>query len=78
MSAAEPSSITLHLNAEKRDALDAIARTTDRPRNAIIDEAIDTYLDLHRWQVAHVGEGLRQADAGEFVSDDDVKAAFSG
>ena len=78
MSSIESSAVTLHLDTEKREALDSIARSMNRDRNAVIDEAIDTYLDLHRWQVAHVNEGLRQADAGEFASNDDVKAAFSG
>jgi predicted transcriptional regulator len=35
------------------------------------------YLDLHAWQRAHIGEGLRQADAGEFASEAEVRAAFA-
>jgi predicted transcriptional regulator len=48
----------------------------DRDRSDTLNEAIDLYLELHRWQVAHILEGLRQADAEELATDEEVKAAF--
>ena len=41
-----------------------------------LNAAIDLYLELHRWQVAHILDGIQQADADEFATDDEVKAAF--
>lgn len=69
--------ITFRIDPEKRAALDALARQSDRDRSYLINEAIGAYLLVHKWQVDHIAEGLRQADAGEFVSDEDVAAAFS-
>jgi len=46
-------------------------------RHAVIREAIDTYLDVEAWQDSHIQEGLRQADAGEFASDEQVARVFS-
>ncbi|MHB0704116.1 CopG family ribbon-helix-helix protein [Roseomonas mucosa] len=69
--------ITVRMDAEKRAALDALARATDRDRSYLINEAVDAYLTVHRWQIAHIEEGLRQADAGEFASDEEVNAAFA-
>jgi len=34
------------------------------------------YLEVMDWQLAHIKEGLRQAEAGEFATDEEVKAAF--
>jgi RHH-type transcriptional regulator, rel operon repressor / antitoxin RelB len=43
----------------------------------VIEEALNVYLDLHACQRAHIEEGLRQADAGEFASEAEVRAAFT-
>ncbi len=39
-------------------------------------EAISAYLEVNQWQIEHTKEGLRQADAGEFATEAEVKAAF--
>lgn len=67
--------ITVPMDAEKRDALDALARVVQRDRSYLINGAIDAYPAVHRWQIAHIGEGLRQAEAGEFATDEAVDAA---
>ena len=69
--------ITVRMDAEKRAALDALARATDRDRSYLINEAVDAYLAVHRWQIAHIEKGLRQAEAGEFASDEEVAAAYA-
>lgn len=72
-----PTSTTLTIDAARRDALDAIAHATHRDRDAVLTDAIDAYLEVQRWQADHIAEGLRQADAGEFASDEEVAAAFA-
>jgi predicted transcriptional regulator len=69
--------ISFRLKAGKKEALDAVASALDRDRSYIINEAIEAYLDIHRWQADHIREGLRQADAGEFASESEMKATFS-
>jgi predicted transcriptional regulator len=69
--------ITVRLDAGKRAELDELARTTSRDRSFLVNEAIDAYLAAHRWQIAHIEEGLRQADAGDFADEDEVNAAFA-
>ncbi len=70
-------SVTFRLDVEKQKALDAIAAGLDRDRSYVLNEAIDHYLEIHRWQLAHIKEGVRQADAGEFAKDSEVKAALA-
>jgi predicted transcriptional regulator len=69
--------ISFRLDAKKRKALDALAQAQDRDRTYVLNEAIDAYLDVHQWQIEHINEGIRQADAGEFATDAEVAAAFS-
>ena len=68
--------ITFRIETEKREALDAIAAQMDRDRSYVLNEAISAYLEVHQWQIEHIKEGLRQADAGEFATEDEVVAAF--
>ena len=69
--------ITFRTDARSKMALAAIAAGLDRDRSYVLNEAISNYLEIHQWQVAHIKEGLRQADAGEFAKDSAVTAAFA-
>lgn len=69
--------ITFRTDPESKTAIDEIAAGLDRDRSYVINEAISNYLEIHQWQVAHIKEGIRQADAGEFAKDSEVSAAFA-
>jgi predicted transcriptional regulator len=69
--------ITIEIDSKERQALDDIATATERAREDVLRDAIAAYLELHAWQAAHIREGLREADAGEFASEEEVKAAFA-
>jgi RHH-type rel operon transcriptional repressor/antitoxin RelB len=69
-------SVTFRLAADKRAELDAMAQILDRDRSYLINQAVEAYLEVHRWQLDHLREAVRQADAGEFASDAEVAAAF--
>ena len=69
--------ITVRLDAGKRTELDALAHVMSRDRSFLVNEAIDAYLAVHRWQTAHVQKGLDQADAGAFASDEEIAAAYA-
>ena len=56
---------------------EGFALALDRDRSYIIHEAIETYLDLQRWQMDHIREGLRQADAGQFATEAEMKSTFT-
>jgi predicted transcriptional regulator len=69
--------ISFRMDTEKRETLDGVASALDRDRTYILNEAIDAYLDVHKWQMEHIRRGLQQADAGEFATDAEMKATFS-
>ena len=68
--------VTFRMQEEKKLLIDELAAVQDRDRSYIINQALDVYLDVMEWQLTHIKEGLRQAEAGEFAADDEVKAAF--
>lgn len=72
-----PSPISVRIDVKERKALDQVAKVLDRDRSYVINEAVKNYLDLYRWQIAHIKEGAQQADAGEFASEKDVRKVFA-
>jgi len=68
--------VTFRIDQGKRAELDRLAKALDRDRSYVLNEAVDAYLDVHAWQAAHIEDGLRQAEAGEFADDAEVAAAY--
>ncbi len=60
-----------------RDDLDRIAESLNRNRNWVINEAIDAYLDLHRWQLEHIAQGHRDVEKGRTYSTAQVRARLA-
>lgn len=77
MSESEKDTVTFRVDTQKKAALDSIAASLDRDRSYVLNEAIRAYIELYGWQLAHVQEGIRQADEGEFASDGEVETAFA-
>jgi len=64
--------VNFRLESEKIAALDRLAQSLDRDRSYLLSEAVDSYLELHEWQIEQVQEGIRQADAGKLIDHDVV------
>lgn len=73
MSRPETQAISVRIRAEKVDALERLAKATDRPRSWHIEQALDSYLDLQAWQVAQVETSMAEMDAGRGIPHEDVK-----
>jgi predicted transcriptional regulator len=69
-----PTSIRLPAALSKN--IDAMAAQLDRSRSWVIEEAVSTYLDIHKEHVAAIEEGIRQADAGMGVSHEQAVKNF--
>jgi len=64
--------ISFRTNSEKVDALDALAALQDRDRSYLLNQAVDCYLELNRYHVQLIEEGIRQADAGDLIDHTEV------
>jgi predicted transcriptional regulator len=56
--------VSFRLEAEKVAELDELGKAQARDRTFLLNEAVDAYLDVQRWQLAHIKEAIRQADSG--------------
>ncbi len=69
--------LTVRIAPAKRRKLDKVATARKVDRSAVISEALDQYLAFEQWQLERIKEGLRQANAGEFATEDEVRKAFA-
>ncbi len=63
---------TVRLDPEILDALDQLAVRTERSRSWLISKAVEDYVQLNAWQLEKIATGLKEADAGEFASEEEV------
>ena len=64
--------MTVRVEPRTRKALDGIASALDRDRTYVVNEALQAYIDVHQWQIDHIRQGLREANAGKFASKAEV------
>jgi predicted transcriptional regulator len=63
---------SIRLPQETKDKLDNLARALGRPRNYLIAEAIERYLQEESWQIAEIQAGIAEDDAGLGVPHEEV------
>ena len=73
----QEATITITLDSATLTRLQGIASATEQDLQSIIAEAIGAYLEWDEEFRADVEEGLRQADAGEFATEEEVKAVYA-
>jgi RHH-type rel operon transcriptional repressor/antitoxin RelB len=74
--ASQKRTISFRLEPKKVAALDRLAKLQTRDRTFLLNEAIESYLEVQQWQTEHIREGLRQADAGMGADHDKVRAKW--
>jgi predicted transcriptional regulator len=68
--------VSVRLDLEHKEGLDKLGERVKRDRSFLVNEAVAGYLARQRWVEAHIREGLRQAKAGEFASDEEMAAFY--
>lgn len=74
---AEVKTISFRAAAKKISDLDALGEVLERDRSYLINEAIDNYLQLMKYQIEQIQEGIRQADQGRLVEHAEVRKLAS-
>lgn len=57
---------------ELKEKLESLAEATQRSKSFLATEALERYIELESWQVAHIKKGVRQAEEGLVVPGEDV------
>ena len=69
--------MTVRIQPDIRKALDGIAAALDRDRTYVVNQALEAFIDVHQWQVDHIRQGLREANAGKFATDAEVNRTIA-
>ncbi len=68
-----PRTISFRIAADKVAALDSIAKTMDRDRSYLLNEAVESYLNEQQRFIAMVKEGQEDIRAGRTTSHKEVE-----
>jgi len=71
------STVTARIPEQTAARLEELAKATRRSKSHLVGEALAAYLETQAWQVARTLESIRQAEAKEFATAREVKAAFA-
>jgi predicted transcriptional regulator len=66
------SAFTIRIAKDKQKQLDQLAKSMDRSRNWVVNQAIEQYLDLQAWQVEAIQKGIDAADQGDLIPHNQV------
>ncbi len=67
-----PRIISFRIESDRVAELDAIAKSLDRDRSHLLNEAVDSYLNQQRRLFAIVNKGLRASKNGKTIADEDL------
>jgi predicted transcriptional regulator len=69
----ETSVLTLTVSAKTKNLLEKLAEDTDRSESMLSVEAIERYLEVEDWRVKEIKQAIKEADAGDFVSEKELE-----
>ena len=69
----EKQTVSFRLGSDKVSALDTLAQALDRDRSYLLNEAVESYLEVQQWQIEQIKAGIRQADRGKLLDHSEVK-----
>ncbi|EGH95997.1 MULTISPECIES: CopG family ribbon-helix-helix protein [Pseudomonas syringae group] len=69
--------MSLRLPDEMADTLAHLAKATGRSKSFLALNALREYLTREARQIAAIQRAIEEADAGEFASEEDVKAVMN-
>ena len=65
--------ISFRMDVSKVETLDAIAAETKRDRTFLLNEAVETWLDLNEYQNRLVAAGMKDAQEGRYVDNAEMR-----
>ena len=69
--------MTVRLEDDLKERLEQLAESTKRSKSFLAAEAIREFVELNEWQIRETRAALKEADAGDFASDQEVDALAS-
>lgn len=64
----------LTLDPERAQRLRDLAQEVRRSSDTLLQEAVDHYLEIQRWQLEDIKAGVAEADIGDFATTEEMKS----
>jgi predicted transcriptional regulator len=68
--------MSVRLPEDVEQKLGQLAQSTGRTKSWLANQAIQDYLDREAWQITEIEAAIREADAGDFVPENEMVAKF--
>jgi len=68
--------LTIRVDRKTKSRLKKLATAMDRTRSYVAAEAIRAYVELNEWQIGEIKAALKEADAGDFAREDEVRTVM--
>ena len=69
--------INVRLPEALHNQIEELAKATARTKSFLTIDALTSYVERESWQIRDIHEGIKEADAGEFATDAQVKGVFA-
>ena len=69
--------MTIRLEPDLKRRLDQLAEATNRSKSFLAAEALRDFVELNEWQIAEIQDAIKEADAGDFASEQAVKETLN-
>ena len=73
----QSTTMTIRLEAEIKSRLDKLSAATHRSKSFLAAEAVREFIETNEWQIEEVEKAIKEADAGDFASNQEVSAVFN-
>ncbi len=64
--------MTIRVDRKTKTRLEKLAKAMERTKSYLAAEAIRTYVELNEWQIGEIKAALKEADAGDFATPEEV------
>jgi len=68
--------MTIRLEPEIKSRLEKLSTAMKRSRSWLAAEAVREFVELNEWQIREIEEAIKEADAGDYASNEDVSRLF--
>lgn len=73
----QSTTMTIRLEPELKSRLDKLSAVTHRSKSFLAAEAVREFIELNEWQIEEIKTAVKEADAGDFASNEEAQAVFN-
>ena len=73
-----PKAMEIHLTPDLQDKLTRLASESGRDTQALVQEAIERFVDYDEWFLCEVDKSLAAADRGQFIEHEEIGKLING